>query len=48
VFLELNGATVHFSDNEIFSLLREVQQGYLATNELAHRLHTRIGPAQPR
>ena len=46
VFLELNGATVHFSDNEIFSLLREVQQGYLATNELAHRLHTRIGPAQ--
>jgi hypothetical protein len=25
-----------------------VQQGYLATNELAHRLHTRIGPAQPR
>ena len=45
VFLELNGATVHFSDNEIFSLLREVQQGYLATNELAHRLPSRIGPA---
>ena len=46
MFLELNGKTVQFSDNEIFSLLREVQQGYLATNELAHRLHTRIGPAQ--
>jgi death-on-curing protein len=46
VFLELNGKTVQFSDNEIFSLLREVQQGYLATNELAHRLHTRIGPAK--
>ena len=44
VFLELNDAAVHFSDNEIFSLLREVQQGYLATNELAHRLHLRIGP----
>jgi death-on-curing protein len=46
VFLELNGATVQFSDNEIFSLLREVQQGYLATNELAHRLHTRITAAR--
>ena len=46
VFLEMNHASLHFSDNEIFSLLREVQQGYLATNELAHRLHTRIGPAQ--
>jgi death-on-curing protein len=46
VFLELNGKTVQFSDNEIFALLREVQQGYLATNELAHRLHTRIGPSQ--
>lgn len=45
VFLELNGLTVHFSDNEIFSLLREVQQGYLATNELAHRIHLRLGPA---
>ncbi|WP_375399777.1 type II toxin-antitoxin system death-on-curing family toxin [uncultured Amnibacterium sp.] len=44
VFLELNDAAVHFSDNEIFSLLREVQQGYLATNELAHRLHLRLGP----
>lgn len=44
VFLELNDAAVHFSDNEIFSLLREVQQGYLATNELAHRLHQRLGP----
>jgi death-on-curing protein len=46
VFLELNGATVQFSDNEIFSLLREVQQGYLATSELAHRLHTRITAAR--
>ena len=27
------------------ALLREVQQGYLATNELAHRLHNRIGPS---
>ena len=44
--IKLNGKTVQFSDNEIFSLLREVQQGYLATNELAHRLHTRIGPSQ--
>jgi death-on-curing protein len=45
VFLELNGAAVQFSDNEVFSLLREVQQGYLATNELAHRIHVRLGPA---
>ena len=45
VFLELNGTTVHFSDNEIFSLLREVQQGYLATNELARRIHARLGVA---
>ena len=45
VFLELNGHAVQFSDNEIFSLLREVQQGYLATNELAHRLHVRLEPA---
>ncbi len=45
VFLELNGYTVRFSDNEIFSLLREVQQGYLATNELAQRLHGRLAPA---
>jgi death on curing protein len=44
VFLELNGQAVQFSDNEIFSLLREVQQGYLATNELAHRIHVRLGP----
>lgn len=43
VFLELNGAQARFSDNEIFSLLREVQQGYLATNELAHRIHVRLG-----
>ena len=46
VFLELNGSTVQFNDNEIFSLLREVQQGYLATNDLAHRLHARMGPVQ--
>ena len=45
VFLELNGQGVRFTDNEIFSLLREVQQGYLATNELAHRIHLRLGPA---
>jgi death-on-curing protein len=42
VFLELNGQAVRFTDNEIFSLLREVQQGYLATNELAHRIHLRL------
>ena len=47
VFLELNGQAVQFSDNEIFSLLREVQQGYLATNELAHRIHVRLGPSSP-
>ena len=46
VFLELNGKTVQFSDNEIFSLLREVQQGYLATTELAHRLNTRLADAK--
>jgi death on curing protein len=45
VFLEMNGQAVQFSDNEIFSLLREVQQGYLATNELAHRIHVRLGPS---
>jgi len=45
VFLELNGQAVRFTDNEIFSLLREVQQGYLATNELAHRIHLRLAPA---
>ena len=45
VFLELNGQAVRFTDNEIFSLLREVQQGYLATNELAHRIHLRLEPA---
>jgi death-on-curing protein len=45
VFLELNGHAVQFSDNEIFSLLREVQQGYLATNELAHRIHVRLAPS---
>ncbi len=45
VFLELNGYTVRFSDNEIFTRLREVQQGYLATNELAQRLHGRLVPA---
>src|SRR3954462_11566412 len=45
VFLELNGQAVQFSDNEIFTLLREVQQGYLATNELAHRIHVRLAAA---
>ncbi len=47
VFLELNRASVSFSDNESFSLLREVAQGYISTQELAQRLHSRLGPWPP-
>jgi death-on-curing protein len=47
VFLELNGAAMHFSDNETFSLLREVAQGYVSTGELAGRIHSRLGPWPP-
>jgi len=47
VFLELNRAEMHFSDNETFSLLREVAQGYLSTQELAQRIASRLGPWPP-
>jgi death on curing protein len=47
VFLELNHAAIRFSDNETFSLLREVAQGYLTTQELAERIHLRLGPWPP-
>ncbi|HEY8590569.1 MAG TPA: Fic family protein [Naasia sp.] len=47
VFLELNKAAVHFSDNETFSLLREVAQGYISTQELAQRIGQRLGPWPP-
>ena len=47
VFLELNHAAVHFTDNETFSLLREVAQGYLTTQELADRINQRLGPWPP-
>lgn len=47
VFLEMNGITVHFSDNETFSLLREVAQGYIETGDLAQRIYGRLGPAAP-
>jgi death-on-curing protein len=47
VFLELNHAAMHFSDNETFSLLREVAQGYLSTQELAQRIGQRLGPWPP-
>jgi death-on-curing protein len=47
VFLELNRAAVHFSDNETFSLLREVAQGYISTQELAQRIGQRLGPWPP-
>ncbi|MCU1438793.1 MAG: death-on-curing family protein [Naasia sp.] len=48
VFLELNRAAVQFSDNETFSMLREVAQGYLSTQELAQRIQSRLGPWPPR
>ncbi|THG30808.1 type II toxin-antitoxin system death-on-curing family toxin [Naasia lichenicola] len=44
VFLELNHAALHFNDNESFSLLREVSQGYISTTELAQRIAARLGP----
>ena len=47
VFLELNKAAVHFSDNETFSMLREVAQGYITTQELAQRIGQRLGPWPP-
>lgn len=47
VFLELNHCAVHFSDNETFSLLREVAQGYISTQELAQRIGSRLGPWPP-
>lgn len=47
VFLELNGAAVQFSDNETFSLLREVAQGYMSTQELAQRIQSRLTPWPP-
>jgi death-on-curing protein len=48
VFLELNGAGVQFSDNETFSLLREVAQGHISTQELSQRLQSRLTPWPPR
>lgn len=47
VFLELNKAAVRFSDNETFSMLREVAQGYITTQELAQRIGQRLGPWPP-
>jgi death on curing protein len=47
VFLELNRAELHLSDNETFSLLREVAQGYISTQELAQRIAARLGPWPP-
>jgi death-on-curing protein len=47
VFLELNHAAIHFNDNESFSILREVAQGYIATPDLAQRIGQRLGPWPP-
>lgn len=47
VFLELNHAAIEFGDNETFSLLREVAQGYVSTQELASRIQSRLTPWPP-
>lgn len=47
VFLELNQAALHFSDNESFSMLREVAQGHMSTPDLAYRISQRLAPWPP-